>query len=118
LGAIALFAVGPVQRPQVTRDAGVNLLHPPGDLGDGVIFVAVVHCFELTAVDRNNGMSEELEPTAKLDKLPTHRPDRRAVVLAKVGDRLEVGRQPPRSATSARYCAALPARDAGSTAPG
>src|SRR5690242_15711511 len=32
---------------------------------------------------------------AQYYKLGTHRPDRRAVVLAKVGDRLEVGRQPP-----------------------
>ena len=95
LGDIALFAVGSVQRSQVTRDAGVDLLHPPGDLGDRVIFVAVVHRFELAAVDRNNGMSEELEPTAKLDKLPTHRPDRRAIVLAEVSNRLEVRREPP-----------------------
>ena len=55
LGDIALFAVGSVQRSQVTRDAGVDLVDPPGDLGNGVIFVAIVHRFELTAVDRNNG---------------------------------------------------------------
>ena len=95
LGDIALFAVGPVQRPQVTRDAGIDLLHPPGDLGDRVILVAVVHRFELAAVDRNNGTSEELEPTAQPDELGAHRPDRHAVVLAEVGNRLEVGRQPP-----------------------
>jgi hypothetical protein len=34
LGDIALFAVGLVQRSQVARDAGVDLLHPPNDLGD------------------------------------------------------------------------------------
>src|SRR4051794_26624710 len=59
LGDFALFAVGLVQRPQVTRDAGVDLLHPPGDLGDSVILVAIVHRFELAAVDRNNGTGEE-----------------------------------------------------------
>ena len=56
LGDIALFAVGPVQRPQVTRDAGLDLLHPPGDLGHRVVLVAIVHRFELAAVDRNNGI--------------------------------------------------------------
>jgi hypothetical protein len=76
-------------------DAGVDLLHPPGDLGDGVILVAVVHRFELAAVDRNNGMSEESEPTAQPDELGAYRPDRQAVVLAEVGNRLEVGCQPP-----------------------
>ena len=40
-------------------------------------------------------MSEEFEPTAQLDELGAHRPDRRAIVLAEVGNRLEVGRQPP-----------------------
>ena len=49
---IAVFAVGPVERPQIMRDAGVDLLHPPGDLGDRVIFVPVIHRFELAAVDR------------------------------------------------------------------
>src|SRR5205085_25616 len=50
---IALFAVSPVQRPQVTRDAGVDLLHPPGDLGHRVVLVAIVHRFELAAVNGN-----------------------------------------------------------------
>src|SRR5205807_10554086 len=49
LGDFALFAVGLVQRPQVTGDAGVDLLHPPGDLGDSVVLVAIVHRFELAA---------------------------------------------------------------------
>jgi hypothetical protein len=40
-------------------------------------------------------MSEEFEPTAQPDELGAHRPDRQAVVLAEVGNRLEVGCQPP-----------------------
>jgi hypothetical protein len=95
LGDIALLVVGAVQRPQITRDAGVDLLHPPADLGNRVILVAVVHRFELAAVDRNNGTGEEFEPTAKLDKLHAHRSDRCAIVPAEVSNRLEVGRQPP-----------------------
>jgi hypothetical protein len=39
-------------------------------------------------------MSEELEPTAQPDKLGAHRPDRRAIVLAEVGNRLEVRGEP------------------------
>src|SRR5258706_16110462 len=73
----------------------LTLLHPPGDLGDRVILVAIVHRFELAAVDRNNGTSEEFGPTAKLDKLTTHRLDRRAIILAEVGNRLEVRGEPP-----------------------
>src|SRR5215831_11117817 len=56
LGDIALFAVGPVRQtvehPFGTLKAWMGATHfltrthPPGDLGDGVIFVAVVHCFE------------------------------------------------------------------------
>jgi len=95
LGDIALFAVGPVQCPQVTRDAGLDLFHPSGDLGHRIVLVAVVHRLELAAVDRNNGTSEEFEPTAQPDELGAHRPDRHAIVLAEIGNRLEVGCQPP-----------------------
>ena len=95
LGDIALFAVGLVQRPQVTRDASVDLLHPADDFGHRVIFVAIVHRFELTAVDRNHRSGEQAQLAAQHHKLRTHRPDRRAIVLAEVGDRLEVGCQPP-----------------------
>src|SRR5438270_13658100 len=63
--------------------------------GDGVVLVAIVHRFELAAVNRNNGTGEEFEPTAKLDKLTTHRSDSRAIILAEVGNRLEVRGEPP-----------------------
>src|SRR5262249_33288069 len=65
LGDIALFAVGLVQRSQVTRNAGVNLLHSPDDLGYRVILVAIVHRFALTAVDRNDGAGEQAQPAAQ-----------------------------------------------------
>ena len=52
--AISLSSrVGSVQRSQITRDAGIDLFHPPGDLGNRVVLVAIVHRFELAAVDRN-----------------------------------------------------------------
>jgi len=94
--AISLFfAVGAVQRPQVSRDAGVDLLHPPGDLGHRVVLVAIVHRFELAAVDRDHRSGEQAQLAAELHKLTTHRPDRRAIVLAEVGNRLEVRGEPP-----------------------
>src|ERR1700739_2186470 len=95
LSDIALFAVGAVQRPQVTRDAGVDLLHPPGDLGYRVVLVAIVHRFELAAVDGNHRSGEQAQLAAELHKLTTHRPDRRAIVLAEVGHRLLVKGEPP-----------------------
>ena len=68
LGDIALFAVGPVQRSQLTRDAGVDLLHPPDDLGDRVILVAIVERFELAAVDRNHRSGEQAQLAAQHHK--------------------------------------------------
>ena len=37
---------------------------------------------------------KKLEPTAKLDERSAHRPDRLAIVLAEIGNRFEVGREP------------------------
>jgi hypothetical protein len=54
---------------------GVNLLHPLADLDHREVLVTVVHGFELAAIDRNNGTSEEFEPTAKLDELSAYRPE-------------------------------------------
>src|SRR5438270_13377860 len=88
-GCIGLTAL--VQRPQGTRDAGVDLLHPPGDLADSVILVAIVHRCELAPIDGNNGATEEVGPSAKRDELPADRPDRRAIVLAEAGSCLESG---------------------------
>jgi len=95
LGDIALFAVGPVQCPQVTRDAGLDLFHPSGDLGHRIVLVTIVHRFELAAVDGNHSSGEQAQLAAQHHKLGTHHPDRRAIVLAEVGNRLEVGSEPP-----------------------
>jgi hypothetical protein len=43
----------------------------------------------------DNGLGEQLQPAAKLNELAAHRPDRRPVVAAEVGDGLEVRRQAP-----------------------
>lgn len=63
-GDIAHVAVGPVQRRQVAHNACVNLLHSLDDLGDREFLVAVVHGFELAAVNRDNGPSEKTKTPA------------------------------------------------------
>ncbi len=45
-------------------------------------FKTIADFRKLAAVDRNNGMSEESEPTAQPDELGAHRLDRHAVVQA------------------------------------
>ena len=69
--------------------------HPLADLGHREVLVAIVHRLELAAVDGNNGAGEQAQLAAQHHELATHRPDRRAIVPAEVGDRLEVGHQPP-----------------------
>jgi hypothetical protein len=95
-----------ILRPQVTRYAGVDLLHPSGDPGYRVVLVAIVHRFELAAINRNNGTGEKFEPTAKLHELTTHRLNRHAIVLAEIGNRLEVrGSRPTNHINSILRCA-------------
>src|SRR5207237_10494542 len=47
---------------QVTRDALFDLRHPPLHLGWGEVLIAVVHRFELAAIDGNNRFREQIEP--------------------------------------------------------
>jgi hypothetical protein len=89
-------AIGPVQSGEATRDAGVDLLHPPAHLGRRIVLVAIVHRLELAAIDRDNGLGEEVQPTAQLNEPAARCSDRGPVVAAEVGDRLEVRRQAPR----------------------
>jgi hypothetical protein len=72
LASATLFAVSAVQRREITRDAGVDLLQPLADLGHREVLVAVVYGFEFAAVDRNDSTSEQVQPTAKLHELTTH----------------------------------------------
>src|SRR5262245_59971461 len=59
------------------------------------ILVAVVHCFELAAINRYYRSREQAKLAAQRHKLGAYRTDRRAIILAEVGNRLEVRRQPP-----------------------
>ena len=70
-------------------------LHALADLGHREVLVAIIHRFELAAVNRNNGAGEQAQLAAQHHKLGTHRPDRLAIVPAEVGNRLEIRHQPP-----------------------
>src|SRR5262249_46360811 len=54
-----------------------------------------VHSLEPATVDRDHGLGEQVQPSAQHYELAAGRPDRWPLVLAEIGDRLEVGRQPP-----------------------
>src|SRR5260370_38376207 len=58
-----------------------------------VKFLSRVHRLEPAAIDGDDRVGEEIELTAQHDELPRACSDRRSVILAEVGDRLEVRRQ-------------------------
>ena len=93
LGHIAVLPVGAIQRRQVARDAGLDLLDALGDLGDREVLVAVVDGLELAAVDGDDRPGEQVELAAQHDELRAGRADRRSIVAAEVGDGLEVRHQ-------------------------
>jgi hypothetical protein len=57
------------------------------------ILVAVVHRLELAAVNRNDSLREQIEPTAQHHELSADRADCNPVVLTEIGNRLEIRRQ-------------------------
>jgi hypothetical protein len=91
-GNVACFAIRPVERGEVASDAGVNLLHAFFDLGHRVVLVAIVHGLEFAAVDGDDGVGEKVQATTQGNKLAAHRPYRRTVVAATVGNGLEIRR--------------------------
>jgi hypothetical protein len=60
------------------------------------VAVPVVHRLELAAVDGNAATAENPDPAAELDETRAGLADRRAILLAEIGDRLVVRRKPPR----------------------
>lgn len=54
------------------------------------VLIAVVDRLELAPIDGDDGLGEQLELPAQDDELPADVADRRAVVLAEVGDRFEI----------------------------
>jgi hypothetical protein len=59
-----------------------------------VVLVAIVHGLEFAAVNGDD-VGEKVQTTAQCNKLAAHRPYRQTVITTKVGDGLEIRRQPP-----------------------
>src|SRR5210317_263481 len=62
-------------------------------LGPGEVAVAVVDGLELAAINGHEGVGEQVEVAAQDNELTAHPADRFAVILAEVGNGLEVWRQ-------------------------
>src|SRR5262252_7794762 len=60
-----------------------------------VVLVPSVHSLEPAAVDRDHSLGEQVQASAKHYELAAGRPDRWSVVLAEIGNRLEIRHQAP-----------------------
>src|ERR1700682_5491712 len=87
------LATGTIKLREVAGDALVDLRQPPLHLGLREVPVSRVDGLELAAVDRNARLAEQLEAPAQHHELTADFADGLAVVLAKIGYRLEVRHQ-------------------------
>ena len=78
---------------EIAADTLFQLCQPCLKLAVGEVLVPVINRLEIAAID-GDGFTEEVELAAKNDKLTADSADRLSVVLADVGNRLEVRRQP------------------------
>ncbi|MNP63773.1 hypothetical protein D3C76_1592110 [compost metagenome] len=72
------------------------MLHAGLHLGLGEVTVAIVHCFELAAVDGDDRLREQIEVTTENHELTADAANGFTVVLAKVGDGFEIRGQASR----------------------
>jgi hypothetical protein len=77
----------------VALDAFFDLLLAFVDLAGGEVTVAAVYRLELAAVDGNDSPGKELQVPPQLHEAAADVADALAVVMAKVGNGLEIGRQ-------------------------
>ena len=56
------------------------------------VFVPVIHGFEIAAIDRHDGLAEQVELAAQGHEPLAHVMDAFAVIVTEVGDSLEVRR--------------------------
>src|SRR5258707_10580721 len=110
--------VGGFQLREIARDALVDALKAPLHLGLSEILVSRVDRLELRSVNGHACHAQQIELAAQHDELAAHLANGRAVVLAEVGNGLEIGCELPGSARSPRCCAGTLAPAAGSTARG
>src|SRR5215510_3270367 len=89
-----ILQIGGVELREIARDAVLQLLAPPLHLALRKVLVARVDSLELRAINGHARLRQQSHLAAQLDELRTYLLDGRAIVLAKVGDRLVIGREP------------------------
>src|SRR6266853_5993192 len=102
------LAIGAIKLREVTGYALVNLSQPTLHLGLREVPVPRVDSFELTAIDRNARLAEQLKAPAQHHELTADLADGLAVVLAEVGYRLEVWHQAASQPHQLNVALALP----------
>jgi hypothetical protein len=78
---------------EIALDAFVDLLQASLHFGLGEVPIPGIDRLELAAIDRNARVAQQIEAPTQRHELTADFADRLAIVLAKVGDRFEVGRQ-------------------------
>ena len=91
LGPFALLPVGGVEHAEIAHDAGIDLFHPAPDRDRREVAVSGVDRAHAATVHRHRAARDEPEVAAEQDKAPARRLDADAVIVAEVGDGLEVG---------------------------
>ncbi len=88
-----LLPVGAVELVQIALDTVLDLLQTARHLRPREVLVPGVDRLELAAIDRHAGLGEQVQLATQRDEPGTDLADRRAIVLAKVGDRLVIRRE-------------------------
>ncbi len=109
-----LLPVSRVELAQIPRHAILKLRTPPLHLCTREVFVPIVDCLELAAVDSDTCSGEKTHLAAELDKTRAHLAKRATIVLAEIGNRLVVrdqpAQQPHHFEIAARFTLQPPAR--------
>jgi len=87
------LTVGTIQFLHVPRNVLFDLLDARFELALRVVLIAVVHRLELATIDRHLYALEHIQPVAKDDELAADVANRLPVLLAEVGNCLEVRRE-------------------------
>ena len=92
----AALALAPVCAHVLPRDGGydVELRAPAIDLASCKIAISIIDRFELAAVDRDARLRQQTHLATEIDEARTHPADRRAIVLAEIGNHLVIGNEP------------------------
>src|SRR5437667_7715601 len=88
------LAIGAVELREVAGYALINLRQPPLHLGLGEVPIPRVDGLELAAVDRDARLRQQTHLATEIDEARAHPADRRAVVLADIGNHLVIGNEP------------------------